>query len=577
MKQSMTLIPTLRALPADADIKSHQLLLRAGFIRQTASGVYTYLPLAKRTLEKVERIIREEMENAGAAEMLMPALQPAELWKESGRWQTYGDELMRISDRHSREFALGATHEEVITTLVGDDVQSYKRLPLTLYQIQTKFRDELRPRFGLLRGREFIMKDAYSFHTSDDSLHDVYEKMYVAYTNIFKRCGLDFRAVLADPGAIGGKDTQEFMALSEIGEDTIAYSDSSDYAANIEMAETSRQYAKDDAPAQDLKKVETVNQRTIADVSSFLNVEAKQIVKTLVFQVDDEAVMILVRGDHEVNEIKVKNALNAKTVEIADEYETQQLLGSPVGSFGPVNVGDKIKVYADYAVEAMVNTVCGANEDGFHYMNAVPGRDFTVDGYLDLRFIMEGDPSPDGQGTIQFARGIEVGHIFKLGTTYSEKMNAVYLDENGRSQPFIMGCYGIGVSRTLATIAEQYNDENGLVWPNNIAPYDIHVIPVNMKNEDQAALAESLYKLLKENRYDVLFDDRSERPGVKFNDSDLIGLPVRVTVGKKASEGIVEVKVRRTGQMSEIKTDELLPLLTQLFQEQSYAGLPPKR
>ena len=569
MKQSMTLIPTLRALPADADIKSHQLLLRAGFIRQTASGVYTYLPLAKRTLEKVERIIREEMENAGAAEMLMPALQPAELWKESGRWQTYGDELMRISDRHSREFALGATHEEVITTLVGDDVQSYKRLPLTLYQIQTKFRDELRPRFGLLRGREFIMKDAYSFHTSDDSLHDVYEKMYVAYTNIFKRCGLDFRAVLADPGAIGGKDTQEFMALSEIGEDTIAYSDSSDYAANIEMAETSRQYAKDDAPAQDLKKVETVNQRTIADVSSFLNVEAKQIVKTLVFQVDDEAVMILVRGDHEVNEIKVKNALNAKTVEIADEYETQQLLGSPVGSLGPVNVGDKIKVYADYAVEAMVNTVCGANEDGFHYMNAVPGRDFTVDGYLDLRFIMEGDPSPDGQGTIQFARGIEVGHIFKLGTTYSEKMNAVYLDENGRSQPFIMGCYGIGVSRTLATIAEQYNDENGLVWPNNIAPYDIHVIPVNMKNEDQAALAESLYKLLKENRYDVLFDDRSERPGVKFNDSDLIGLPVRVTVGKKASEGIVEVKVRRTGQMSEIKTDELLPLLTQLFQEQS--------
>lgn len=569
MKQSMTLIPTLRALPADADIKSHQLLLRAGFIRQTASGVYTYLPLAKRTLEKVERIIREEMENAGAAEMLMPALQPAELWIESGRWQTYGDELMRISDRHSREFALGATHEEVITTLVGDDVQSYKRLPLTLYQIQTKFRDELRPRFGLLRGREFIMKDAYSFHTSDDSLHDVYEKMYVAYTNIFKRCGLDFRAVLADPGAIGGKDTQEFMALSEIGEDTIAYSNSSDYAANIEMAETSRQYAKDDAPAQDLKKVETVNQRTIADVSSFLNVEAKQIVKTLVFQVDDEAVMILVRGDHEVNEIKVKNALNAKTVEIADEYETQQLLGSPVGSLGPVNVGDKIKVYADYAVEAMVNTVCGANEDGFHFMNAVPGRDFTVDGYLDLRFIMEGDPSPDGQGTIQFARGIEVGHIFKLGTTYSEKMNAVYLDENGRSQPFIMGCYGIGVSRTLATIAEQYNDENGLVWPNNIAPYDIHVIPVNMKNEDQAALAESLYKLLKENRYDVLFDDRSERPGVKFNDSDLIGLPVRVTVGKKASEGIVEVKVRRTGQMSEIKTDELLPLLTQLFQEQS--------
>lgn len=563
----MTLIPTLREVPADADIKSHQLLLRAGYIRQTASGVYTYMPLAKKVLDHIGHIVREEMENAGAAELLMPALQPAELWQESGRWYTYGEELMRLHDRHGRDFALGATHEEVITSLVSDEVQSYKKLPLTLYQIQTKFRDEKRPRFGLLRGREFIMKDAYSFHTSPESLDDTYQKMYTAYTNIFTRCGLDFRAVLADSGAIGGKDTQEFMVLSDIGEDTIAYSDSSDYAANIEMAEVVREYEKSTEAELELKEVATPNHKTIAEVSAFLQTQPEQCIKTLVFRVDDELVIILVRGDHEVNDIKVKNVLNATNVELADHEETVELLGCSIGSLGPVNVGEKVKIYADNAVKSMVNAVCGANKEGYHYINAVPGRDFTVAGYGDFRFIMEGDPSPDGKGTIKFARGIEVGHIFKLGTTYSDAMNAAYLDENGRSQHYIMGCYGIGVSRTLSAIAEQYNDENGLVWPKRIAPFNIHLIPVNPKDAQQMALADQLYKLLKNKRYSVLMDDRNERPGVKFKDSDLIGLPVRITVGKKAGEGIVEVKVRQTGEMFEMNTDELLDFMERFYQE----------
>ncbi|HEY4553172.1 MAG TPA: proline--tRNA ligase [Bacillaceae bacterium] len=567
MRQSMTLIPTLREVPADAEIKSHQLLLRAGFIRQIASGVYSYLPLANKTLHKIEQIIREEMDNAGAAELLMPAMQPAELWQESGRWYSYGDELMRMRDRHDREFALGATHEEVITSIVRDDVKSYKRLPLALYQIQTKFRDEKRPRFGLLRGREFIMKDAYSFHTNKESLDETYNKMYTAYTNIFRRCGLDFRAVLADSGAIGGKDTQEFMVLSDIGEDTIAYSDSSDYAANIEMAEVNIPYEKPAEEAHALEKVETPEQKTIGEVSGFLDVDASKVIKSLVFKADDEYVMVLVRGDHEANDIKVKKVLGAASVELADQEETKKVLGCPVGSIGPVQSGQDIKIVADYAVEALVNAVCGANEDGFHYINVSPGRDFQVDSYADIRFIREGDPSPDGNGTIKFARGIEVGHIFKLGTTYSEAMDGTYLDENGKTQPYIMGCYGIGVSRTLSAIAEQFNDENGLVWPSNIAPYDVHLIPVNTKDSSQLALAEDLYSLLKRDRYDVLMDDRAERPGVKFKDSDLIGLPVRVTVGKKAEEGIVEVKVRKTGEVHEVSKERLVPLLGDIFQQ----------
>ncbi|WP_026585499.1 proline--tRNA ligase [Bacillus sp. J33] len=564
MKQSMTLIPTLKEVPADAEIRSHQLLLRAGFIRQNASGIYSYMPLAKKVLQKVEAIIREEMDNAGASELLMPALQQAELWQESGRWYTYGPELMRMKDRHEREFALGATHEEVITSLVRDVVKSYKKLPLALYQIQTKFRDEKRPRFGLLRGREFIMKDAYSFHSSAESLDEMYDKLYTAYSNVFRRCGLNFRAVIADSGAMGGKDTHEFMVLSDVGEDTIAYSDASDYAANIEMAPVTAEYKKSGEEAKQLEKVATENQKTIEEVSAYLNVPQEQCIKTLLFKVDDKYVLVLVRGDHEVNDIKLKNLLDAATVDLAGPEETKQVLGCAVGSLGPIGVKD-IDVIADRAVEAIVNGVCGANEEGIHYINVNPERDFDVTQFADLRFIQEGDPSPDGQGTIQFAKGIEVGHIFKLGTRYSEAMEATYLDENGRTQPMIMGCYGIGVSRTMAAVAEQFNDENGFVWPSALAPFDLHLIPINMKDETQAALAEELYSTLKQNRYDVLMDDRQERPGVKFADSDLIGLPIRITVGKKASEGIVEVKIRKSGEMYEIHKDQLTEKITEMM------------
>lgn len=564
MKQSMTLIPTLREVPADAEIKSHQLLLRAGFMRQNASGVYSYLPLAKRVLQKIEQIIREEMDATGAVELLMPTLQQAELWQESGRWNTYGPELMRIHDRHNREFALGPTHEEVITSLVKDDVKSYKRLPLSLYQIQTKFRDEKRPRFGLLRGREFIMKDCYSFHSSEESLGETYDRIFQAYSNILTRCGLNFRAVIADSGAMGGKDTHEFMVLSDVGEDTIAYSDTSSYAANIEKAPVVTQYEKSTEEAKEVEKVLTENQKTIADVSSFLNVQEQQCIKSLLFKVDEQLVLVLVRGDHEVNDIKLKNLYQAGTVELADPEETLKVLGCTVGSVGPVGVSN-VEVIADHAVKAIVNGVCGANEENYHYVNVNADRDFQVSRYEDIRFIQVGDPSPDGQGKILFAKGIEIGHIFKLGTRYSEAMNAVYLDENGRSQPFIMGCYGIGVSRTMAAIAEQYNDDKGLTWPVHVSPFDVHLIAVNMKDEAQVELAEKLYNHLKQNRFDLLFDDRTERAGVKFADSDLIGLPIRITVGKKANEGIVEVKVRKTGEMREIHYEEIVTTITEML------------
>ncbi|MEW4277469.1 proline--tRNA ligase [Priestia aryabhattai] len=563
MRQSSTLIPTLREVPADADIKSHQLLLRAGCMRQNASGVYSFLPLGKRVLQKVEQIVREEMDRAGSVELLMPALQQAELWQESGRWYSYGPELMRMKDRHGREFALGATHEEVITSLLRDEVKSYKRLPLNLYQIQTKFRDEKRPRFGLLRGREFIMKDAYSFHASQESLDEVYDKMFAAYSRIFERCGLNFRAVIADSGAMGGKDTHEFMVLSEIGEDTIAYSDTSSYAANVEMAPVVNTYEKSDEAEKELTKVETPNQHSIEDVAAFLNVEATSCIKSLLFKVDDRFVLVLVRGDHEVNDIKVKNYFEASVVELATPEETKEALKCAVGSVGPIGVSDSVEVVADHAVKAIVNGVCGANEEGYHYTN-VNERNFNAT-YEDFRFIQEGDQSPDGQGVIKFAKGIEVGHVFKLGTRYSEAMGATYLDENGRSQPMIMGCYGIGVSRTVAAIAEQFNDENGLLWPEAVTPYQVHVIPVNVKNDEQRELGEKLYNELLDNRFEVLLDDRQERAGVKFADSDLIGLPVRVTVGKRASEGIVEVKVRKTGESLEVSVDNLVSTVKELL------------
>ena len=567
MKQTKTFIPTLRENPADADVKSHRMLMRAGFIRQNASGVYSYLPLARKVLAKIEQIIREEMEAVNSIELLMPALQPAELWQESGRWEAYGPELMRLKDRHDRDFALGATHEEVITTLVRDEIKSYKKLPLTLYQIQSKFRDEKRPRFGLLRGREFIMKDAYSFHSSRESLDATYDDMYRAYSNIFSRLGLNFRAVIADAGTIGGKGTHEFMVLSEIGEDTIAYSDSSDYAANIEMAEVVVEYTAPTTPMKEMEKIATPDQKTIEEVSAFLNVEASNVIKSLVFNIDGELVVVLARGDHEINDIKLKNALGATSVELADDAAIKELLGCAPGSIGPVKLPVNVKVIADNAIKSIRNGVAGANEDGFHLLNVNPERDFAIGSYEDIRFIQVGDPSPDGQGVIKFAEGIEVGHIFKLGTTYSAKLNATFLDEQGKAQPFIMGCYGIGVSRLLAAVAEHFQDENGFVWPAQLAPYDLQLVPINTKDEAQVQLADELYGVLKSYRYDVLYDDRAERAGVKFADADLIGLPVRITVGKKASEGLVEVKFRATGESAEWAKEEVVDRLNEFFRQ----------
>ncbi|MFG6115082.1 proline--tRNA ligase [Halobacillus sp. MO56] len=565
MRQSEMLLPTLRETPADAEIKSHQLLVRAGYIRQIASGVYSFLPIGRRVLRKVEEIVREEMEKAGAHEMLMAALQPAELWKETGRWDTFGPELMRLHDRHEREFALGATHEEVITSIVRDEVKSYKKLPLTVYQIQNKFRDEKRPRFGLLRGREFLMKDAYSFHDSFESLDGTYQRIFDAYSNIFRRCGLNFRAVIADSGAMGGKDTHEFMVLSEVGEDTIAYSDTSRYAANIEMAPVITEYTKSEEEPKDMEKVETPDQKTMQQVADYLGHSLEEGLKSIMFKVDDRFVMVVTRGDHEVNDVKLKNLYDASLIDLASEEETREMIGAGFGSLGPVGVPEKVEVIADLAVEAMVNTTCGANEEGYHYKNVTPGKDFTVDKYADLRFIKEGDPSPDGEGTIKFARGIEVGHVFKLGKFYADKMDASYLNDQGKSNTMIMGCYGIGVSRTLASIVEQYHDEDGITWPANVAPYQVHVLTLNPKKEEQAALGEELYQKLLAQGIEVLYDDRKERPGVKFADSDLIGIPLRVTIGKRAGEGIVEFKDRATKEQIELEADQVIDHVKQFL------------
>ncbi|RWZ60456.1 proline--tRNA ligase [Halobacillus fulvus] len=558
MRQSQMLIPTLKENPADAEIKSHQLLVRAGYIRQIASGIYSFLPIGRRVLSNVENIVREEMEKIGAHEMMMPALEPSELWKETGRWTTFGSELMRINDRHNREFALGATHEEVITSLVRNEVKSYKQLPLTVFQIQNKFRDEARPRFGLLRGREFLMKDAYSFNESYESLDETYDKMFQAYTNIFNRCGLNFRAVIADSGAMGGKDTHEFMVLSEVGEDVIAYSDSSSYAANIEMAPVVATYEKSDEAPKEMEKVSTPNQKTMQEVADFLGHGLEQGLKSIMFQVDEEYVMVVTRGDHEVNDVKLKNLFDAGLVELASEEDTRRLMGTGFGSLGPVDVPEEVKVVADHAVEALVNVSSGANEEGYHYTNVTPGKDFEVSAYADLRFIEEGDPSPDGEGTIQFARGIEVGHVFKLGEFYSERMNATFLNDQGKATTMIMGSYGIGVSRTLAAIVEQYHDDRGITWPANIAPYHVHLLSLNPKKEEQKELADQLYEELKQAGIEVLYDDRKERAGVKFADSDLFGVPVRVTVGKRAGEGVVEVKERATGDQQDLEQHEVV-------------------
>ncbi|PQF21825.1 proline--tRNA ligase [Enterococcus mundtii] len=564
MRQSKMLIPTLREVPNDAEVLSHQILLRAGYIRQVSAGIYSYLPLANRVLEKLKTIMREEFEKIGAVEMLMPAILPAELWQESGRYETYGPNLYRLNDRNDRQMILGPTHEETFTELIRDEVNSYKKLPLNLYQIQAKYRDEKRPRFGLLRGREFIMKDAYSFHASQESLDETYKDYEKAYTEIFKRCGLEFRAIIGDGGAMGGKDSKEFMAISEIGEDTICYSTESDYAANLEMATSYYVPKKSHEIQLEMEKKETPDVKTIEEVAAFFDVQPQKIIKSVLFTADEQPVLVLVRGDHEVNDVKLKNFLGADFLEEATEEEAKNYLGADFGSVGPIGVSEEVKVYADRHVQDLANAIAGANETGYHYINVNPERDFNVLAYEDLRFVQEGDPSPDNNGVLAFTRGIEIGHIFKLGTRYSESMGATVLDENGREKHVIMGCYGIGVSRLLSAIVEQNADENGIHWPKGIAPFDLHVVQMNLKDEFQTNLTNEVEKAMNEAGYQVLVDDRNERAGVKFADSDLIGCPIRITVGKKAVDGIVEVKIKKTGEMVEVRKEELvntLPIL----------------
>lgn len=559
MRMSNALVPTLRDNPAEADTISQQLLLRAGFIRKSAAGLYHYLPLGKRVLSKIENIVREEMDNFGCQELLMPIVQPAELWLETGRWNAYGAEMFKVTDRHDRQFCLGPTHEEMITDLVRNEVSSYRQLPLRLYQIQNKYRDEKRPRFGLIRGREFVMKDMYSFDRDPEGLDKAYWDMYQAYTNIFDRCGLKFRPIEADGGAIGDSQTHEFTALAEIGENTVVYCDECGYAANIEIAPCPAPEAKTGDEAElSMEKVFTPDSKTIEAVGAFLNVPAQKCIKTLFFQADDELICVLVRGDHEVNDVKVQRVHPCLSLEMAEEADVVKAAGCGFGSLGPVGL-QGVKIYADLAVEQMVNLVCGANEEAYHYVNVNPGRDFQVAGYYDLRMLQEGEPCPKCGHITSSARGIEVGQIFKLGTKYSEALGATYLDENGKEQVIHMGCYGVGVSRTMAAAVEQHNDENGIIWPKSIAPYHVVIVPISAKDENQMAIAEQLYADLQKQGVEVMLDDRNERPGVKFKDADLIGYPVRITVGKKAiEEQIVEYKLRTEADNEIVAVDDVV-------------------
>ncbi|WP_110932905.1 proline--tRNA ligase [Paenibacillus bouchesdurhonensis] len=568
MRQSKLLSTTLRELPGDAEAVSHQLLIRAGFIRQLASGIYTYLPLGKRVLRKIEQIVRDEMDGADAQELLMPAMQPAELWKESGRYSLYGPELIRIQDRHEREFALGPTHEEVITTLMRSEIKSYRKLPVILYQIQTKFRDERRPRFGLMRGREFLMKDAYSFDIDWEGLDQSYWRMYRAYERIFHRCGLDFRAVEADAGVIGGEgETHEFMALADIGEDTVVTCTHCNYAANLEKAESVKFSLNDHkAPSQgelghdqdfSAEKFHTPNLRTIDDLIRELHIMPEEILKTVVFLADDQAVAVVVRGMDEINEIKVKNYLGAETISIADSKMVMALTGVATGFIGPK--GLSLPVLLDQTVINMTKAIAGANEIDYHYRNLHVRRDIPLEHVGDFRSVVEGDRCPRCQeGRFKFYKGIEVGHVFKLGTKYSRQMDASYLDASGKSQAMIMGCYGIGVSRILSAVIEQHHDEDGMIWPLSIAPMQIHIIPISIKDEEQLGTAEQLYDDLVKHGIEVLLDDRDERPGVKFKDADLIGIPIRIVIGKGAAEGRVEFMERHLRMKESISVAEVV-------------------
>jgi prolyl-tRNA synthetase len=546
MRYSKYFMPTYKEIPSDAEIISHQLMLRAGMIRKLTSGIYTYLPAGLRSIKKVENIIREEMNRSGAIEILMPAVQPAELWQESGRWDHYGNELLRFKDRHNHDACFGPTHEEVITDLVRREIQSYKQMPINLYQIQTKFRDEIRPRFGLMRGREFIMKDGYSFDIDEEGADRSYDIMNETYSRIFQRCGLRFRAVEADTGAIGGSYSHEFMVLSDTGEDQIMNCTECNYAANLERAEVTLRHNRPETAKYDMnpmEEVDTPDIKTVEELTSFLSISPDELIKTLIFVVDEDVVAVLVRGDHEINETKLKNFLGAQDVELAHEELVEEATGAPMGFAGPV--GLKTKLFADHAVKGMKNFVTGGNRKDLHLRNVNLGRDFKVDSFGDLRFITPQDSCPKCSGKIQFGRGIEVGHIFKLGTKYSKALKAVFLDEQGKERPIIMGCYGIGVGRTVAAAIEQNHDEKGIIFPIPISPFEVTILPLQIHESSVAETAEKIYTDLLDHDIDALLDDRDERAGVKFNDGDLLGIPVRVTVGLRGvRNGQLEVKLR---------------------------------
>lgn len=567
MKQSQLFAPTLRDNPSDAEVKSHQLLLRAGYIRQVSAGMYAYLPLAYRVIKKIEDIIREELDRIGGTEILLPAVIPADLWRESGRYDTYGPELMELKDRHDRDFILGPTHEETFTELLKNDIKSYKDLPLHLYQIQSKYRDEKRPRSGLLRTREFIMKDGYTFHATQESLNETYREIYDAYKRIFERIGLQFVPIVADAGSMGGKESIEFQAFAEIGEDIIAYSTEGDYAANIEIATSYYQERPNTAVQLERQFVETPGIKTIDGLAEFLKIEKNQMIKVVLFIADDRPVMALVRGDHEVNEVKVRMAVEAETIEQASPEQVERLFKGIVPGFaGPIGISEDITIVADRYIKNAVNAVTGANQMDKHYLNVTAGKDFEPDIYTDIRMVQEGDKAPSGEGTLQFSRGIEVGHVFKLGTRFSESMGAEVLGSDGRPLPVVMGSYGIGISRLLSAIAEQYADDKGLIWPRSVAPFDIHLVPIQWKNDDQRILTEQLAEKLERAGFEVLVDDRDERAGVKFTDAELYGIPIQITLGKKVKDGIVEVNVRKSGDMIEVRADEIIDTIRILLQ-----------
>lgn len=562
--------PTLREVPSDADVVSQQLMLRAGFMRKTANGLYSFLPLGWRSIKKIEAIVREEMDRASAQEIMMPILQPAEIWKESGRWNAYGAEMMRINDRHDNEFCLGPTHEEMITTLVKNEINSYRQLPVNLYQIQSKFRDERRPRYGLMRSREFIMKDAYSFDVDEAGLEESYKSMYDAYTRIFNRCGLTFRPVEADSGAIGGSGTHEFMAIAEAGEADIVYCTKCDYAANIEIGKPGIMKQEEEA-LKELSVVDTPNASTIEAVADMLNLPLHKTIKAVVFSIDGKVVLAIVRGDHEVNEVAVQHAvLGSVEPEMATSEELEKV-GLTAGFISPVGLQqtEEFAIVVDESVMETYNVCGGANKKDAHYVNINPKRDFNVDDIIvaPIRLITKDDVCPKCGGSLEHAKGIEVGQVFKLGTKYSEALQATFLDQNGRPNPMIMGCYGIGVSRTLAAAIEQYHDENGIIWPRSIAPFEAVIVPINAKDEALMSTSQTIYTALQEAGVDVLLDDRKDRAGVKFKDADLIGYPLRITVSKNTLENNeVEIQIRKTGEALPCAIDSVATKVKELLQ-----------